>query len=309
MQKQSDPSLRTRNQLPTIAGSPSVGTHTSPASKDAAREPFPLSLINTLSGQPKETPTKIPRISSRTSALGTPPPKHSNSVISSHRASVHLTGFPSRSTDPSPIPGLSIDEFGVMENGDSQIFNTTSGTAGLRQSSVRASPSRGPRQMSTTSNSTPGSLLQRKSKRDSVSFTGFRKSSTGSVASIVSIAPSDSHRRFSALSPSKLLTPKMSLPTTRVVNASTGQNIHQTIASPSSSRQSLSTPSPVPSSVDEEELLGDEEMIHYIRRQQAKKIASGATQEELDDLLRFPEPLSPRTPWTPAGESFFPLSS
>jgi len=73
------------------------------------------------------------------------------------------------------------------------------------------------------------------------------------------------------------------------------------MGSPSSSRQSLSTPSPAPSSVDEEELLGDEEMLHYIRRQQAKKMATGATQEELDELLRFPEPLSPGTPALPSG--------
>ena len=68
---------------------------------------------------------------------------------------------------------------------------------------------------------------------------------------------------------------------------------------PSSSRQSLSTPSPVPSSVDEEELAGDEEMIQYIRRQQAKKMANGATQAELDELLKFPEPIPPKEGWTP----------
>jgi dual specificity tyrosine-phosphorylation-regulated kinase 2/3/4 len=93
----------------------------------------------------------------------------------------------------------------------------------------------------------------------------------------------------------------MSLSTAKVSNSSTNQ-IHQTMASPSSSRQSLSTPSPVPSSIDEEELAGDEEMMHYIRRQQAKKMAVGAAQEELDDLLRFPEPLPPVAPSSPSGE-------
>jgi len=72
------------------------------------------------------------------------------------------------------------------------------------------------------------------------------------------------------------------------------------MGSPSSSRQSLSTPSPAPSSVDEEELLGDEEMLLYIRRQQAKKMAAGATQEELDELLHFPEPFPPGSPSTPS---------
>ena len=70
---------------------------------------------------------------------------------------------------------------------------------------------------------------------------------------------------------------------------------------PSSSRLSLSTPSPAPSSVDDEELLGDEEMLQYIKRQQQKKLAHGATQEELDALLRFPERLPPTPPQSPSG--------
>ena len=45
-------------------------------------------------------------------------------------------------------------------------------------------------------------------------------------------------------------------------------------------------------------------MMHYIRRQQAKKLASGATQQELDDLLRFPEPIPPAPAQNPEGEEF-----
>jgi dual specificity tyrosine-phosphorylation-regulated kinase 2/3/4 len=69
---------------------------------------------------------------------------------------------------------------------------------------------------------------------------------------------------------------------------------------PSSSRLSLSTPSPAPSSIDDEELLGDEEMLQYIKRQQQKKLAHGATQEELDALLRFPAPSPPAAPQSPS---------
>jgi dual specificity tyrosine-phosphorylation-regulated kinase 2/3/4 len=302
MQKQSDASLRSRNQLPTIAGSPSVGTNSSHTSKEA-KEPPPSSLMNSMSGSLKETPTKIPRISSRTSAGASPPLKNSVSNVTNRRVSVNISGL-AASTNPSPTE-LSTNEFGVMENGDGQMAKTISGTT--RQSSVRASPStnstsRVPRQVSAA---TSGSIVPRKGIRDSVSFTGIRKSSTGSVASVSSsAAPTESHHRFSALSPSKglkLLSPKLSLPAARVSNSVATQNIHQAIGSPSSSRQSLSTPSPAPSSVDEEELLGDEEMLHYIRRQQAKKMATGATQEELDELLRFPEPLPPGTPSSPSG--------
>jgi dual specificity tyrosine-phosphorylation-regulated kinase 2/3/4 len=61
---------------------------------------------------------------------------------------------------------------------------------------------------------------------------------------------------------------------------------------------SISTPSPVPA-IDEEEVLGDEEMMNYIRRQQAKKLANGARKEDLDELLRFPEPIPPAPPMAP----------
>lgn len=72
-------------------------------------------------------------------------------------------------------------------------------------------------------------------------------------------------------------------------------------SSTSSERHSLSTPSPVPTAVDEEELLGDEEMMDYIRRHHARRLASGAKQEDLDQLLKFPEPIQPVTPMTPQG--------
>ncbi|KAJ7702473.1 hypothetical protein B0H17DRAFT_1327388 [Mycena rosella] len=305
MQKQSDSSLRTRNQLPTIAGSPSVGTTGTNGVQGPkeTKEPPPSSLTNSVSGMPKETPTKIPRISSRTSTVGSPMQK---GAFNSRRASVNVGGL-SSSTNPSPT-GMSANEFGVMENDDGP--KTVSGPA--RNTSVRGSPStvsttsRVPRQSTATTASSSSSVLTRKPNRDSISFTGLRKSSTSSVASASTAAATESstsHHRFSALSPSrglKLLSPKIGLSSARVSNSTSTQSIQQVANSPSSSRQSLSTPSPVPSSVDDEEAQGDEEMMHYIRRQQAKKMAAGASQEELDELLCFPEPLPPGTPSTPA---------
>ncbi|KAJ7067731.1 hypothetical protein B0H15DRAFT_895756 [Mycena belliarum] len=306
MQKQSDSSLRARNVLPTIAGSPSVGTtgiNGAQQSKDV-KEPPPSSLTTSVSGLPKETPTKIPRISSRTSTVGSPMQKN---AFSSRRASVTVSGL-SSSTNPSPT-NMSANEFGVMDSEDGQA-KTVSGT--VKTASVRASPatmstSRVPRQSTATAASASSSVLTRKSNRDSISFTGLRKSSTSSVgsssATAAPVLESTPHHRFSALSPSrglKLLSPKIGLSSARVSNSTSSQSIQQVANSPSSSRQSLSTPSPAPSSVDDEEAQGDEEMMHYIRRQQAKKMASGATQEELDELLCFPEPLPPGTPSTPA---------
>ncbi|KAG6806122.1 hypothetical protein H0H92_012598, partial [Tricholoma furcatifolium] len=289
MQKQSDSSLRSRNQLPTIAGSPSVGTNGTSSSQTMKDGP-PSAAMNSVSGLPNQTPTKIPRISSRTSAAASPPLKGSGSALSVRRASAAVTAGDIVPSSANPSPSGIANEFGVIE------FEETSAKT-LKHSSIRASPSvststsRVPRQSLTATTSSV-----RKGSRDSVSFTS-RKASTSSVTSMSTPAASTestSHHRFSALSPSKLklLTPKISLPTARSSNI-TGQGIHQAMGSPSSSRQSLSTPSPVPSTVDEDELLGDEEMLQYIRRQQAKKLAAGATQEELDELLQFPEPLPP----------------
>ncbi|GAC94809.1 likely protein kinase [Pseudozyma hubeiensis SY62] len=50
---------------------------------------------------------------------------------------------------------------------------------------------------------------------------------------------------------------------------------------------------------DEEERLGDAEMEDYIRRQQARKLAAGASQAELDKMLEFPEPVAPSRQLSP----------
>lgn len=304
MQKQSDTSLRARNQLPTIAGSPSVGTTNTSSSQTLKdnKEP-PSSLLISVSGLPKETPTKIPRISSRTSAVPSPTNKSSGSALGTRRAG-NLTATASRNA--SPI-SLSANEFGVMENEDGA-------TPKVRQPSVRSSPSaastsRVPRQSSIV---TPASVTSsaRKPNRDSMSFIGLRKSSTNSTNSATAAtAPAEppqqtpSHHRFSVLSPSKglkLLAPKSAA---RASTSGLNQSVRQTASSPSSSRQSLSTPSPVPSAVDEEELLGDEEMLHYIRRLHAKRLAVGsATQDELDEMLKFPEPMPPGAPVSPSSK-------
>lgn len=307
MQKQSDTSLRTRNQLPTIAGSPSVGTTGYSASKEPKDHP-PSVLLNSVGGLPKETPTKIPRISSRTSAAGSPGFGTGQNTLVSRRVSLNVTA---PSADPSPIPGeTTTNEFGVLENGDAQGGKAASDAPLSRRQSLRTSPSSSSRAPRQVSGPPSAGGIPRKSNRDSVSFTSLRKASTGSVASSVSVVaqpePTHTHHRFSALSPSKglkLLTPKISLPVTRSHNNnSSASSVQRARAgTPSSSRQSLSTPSPIPDTVDEEELLGDEEMMQYIRRQQSKKMANGATQEELDEMLKFPEPIPPSARVMPEG--------
>ncbi|KAF8626154.1 hypothetical protein AX15_005048 [Amanita polypyramis BW_CC] len=290
LQKQSDTSLRSRNQLPTIAGSPSVGTtgiNSSQTPKDH--------VAYTTSTLTKETPTKIPRISSRTSTAASPPPKSSSSSIAGRRISTHTSGV-SISADPSPT-GLSANEFGVMEAVDGITSKST-----LTKHPLRSSPSsssRLPRQASASMSLSNNQHLRK--NRDSLSYSGVRKPSTSSITSLSTPAAStdSGSRHFTALSPSKglkLLSPKLSLSSARgssnTVTGSTRQG------SPSN-RRTPSTPSPAPSSIDEDELIGDEEMMQYIKRQHAKKLAAGATQEDLDKLLQFPEPISPGIPSSP----------
>ena len=116
-----------------------------------------------------------------------------------------------------------------------------------------------------------GPLLARKpSLRDSTN--GLHKSSAPAVMSSMStgtsLAPTDNHRlssQFSGLSPLKslkLLTPKISLAATKLSPAIS----RITPSTPcSSAQQSISTPSPGPSSAEDDEILVDEETAQYIK--------------------------------------------
>lgn len=295
MQKQSDSSLRnSRQQLPTIAGSPSVGVQ-SPGNRQSQ------SISSSMVGIPKDAPTRIPRIASRSSTVGSPQLKNASIVPASRRKSLNTsTGeFHSDTADA----GGSLDEFGVLD----QFEGSQGQTYADQRHVTRVSPvgtSKLSRQHSGFSAALSATgIVNRKVIHDNPSLKGLRKSSNGSISSM-SIANNDAVNPSSSLSPSKgfnkLLSPKMSLPGSRLSSSSTVPNILQRQAnSPSTRRPSLSTPSPVPSPVDEDELLGDEEMMQYIRRTHSRKLAHGAKKEELDELLKFPEPLPPGRPLSP----------
>lgn len=318
MSKASDNSLRSsRQHLPTIAGSPSVGTSGQQVREAReAREGVSALSNATIT---KETPTKIPRMSNRSLAQTYSPGTALKPILplsGSRRTSLNLTGLSvaqqsqaqTQSREQSPS---SANEFGIITSGETpkpQFSGTVTGAT--QRSSVRASPqsvSRAPRQSNAGGSSSSSSATPSVVKKSAhpVSLSGLRKFSNTSTS--VSAGPAGNanvphHSRFSFLSPSKsikFLSPKVTLPVTRVSEVSSRG---VTPATPSSSRQSLSTPSPVPMEVDEEELAGDEEMTAYIRRLHARKLASGAKREELDEMLKFPEPIPPKAGMTPAGE-------
>ena len=310
--KTSDSSLRSgRHNLPPIAGSPSVGTVSSSQGTSAPNHP-PLSGPTRSSVDTKETPTKIPRISSRMSTLQSPATttlKPSGSIRSNRRLSLVVGGsLPGKSTqvDQSPSPHASfVSDFGVLEPTETPTQTKTQVVGSKERTSAQSSPaslSKAPRHSVVAP-----SLVTKSSSRDSTN--GLRKTSApaaaGSASTSTSLAPTDNHglsSRFPGLSPSKslkLLSPKISLAATK--SSPTISSI--TPSTPGgSARQSISTPSPAPSSADDEEILADEEMAQYIKRQQARKLAAGAKKEELDELLRFPEPLPPVPSSTPTCE-------
>ncbi|KZS89864.1 kinase-like protein [Sistotremastrum niveocremeum HHB9708] len=306
MAKQSDASLRTRNQLPTIAGSPSIssGSQTTAPDTSVSLSSFSADIANysALSGLPKETPTKIPRISGRNSATSPQPTlRTQSSTVASRRTSLIVGNLPqANSVDASPSPLGSLNEFGVLEQIDGASATVSASKPPARLSPVqtaRQSKLAGPN-VSYSAPTPSSSTLTRKANRDSAAFSGLRKSSVGSVASIKSSAGGESQSRFSALSPSKslkFLTPKASLQVSR--NAEPTSSSAPAPAA-SSSRASFSTPSPVPS-MDDDEALADDEMLACIKRQHARKIAGGSKKEDLDELLKFPEPFTPDAPASP----------
>lgn len=298
LNKQSD--IRTaRGQLPTIAGSPSTSHHGVQSHQGSVPSQSTLT---------KDTPTKIPRMASRSSTVHSPTTlKSIASTLSSRRTSLNLSGY-NGTMDSNP----SLDEFGFLESND---FSKVQSTPTVR-SAARNSPQSISRVPRTVPSSLSNTGLPRKKTRDSMSFGSLRKQSTSSIAipssteSVTAPITTTTSRsnRLSMLSPSKslkLLTPKLSSSTpSKSHPSSSNPNLFKS-TSASSSRQSLSSPSPVPSAatVDEDEILGDEEMMAYIKRQQTRRLANGAKKEELEEMMKFPEPITPVPSMNPNGMS------
>lgn len=300
MQKQSDSSLRnSRQQLPTIAGSPSVGIQ-SPGNRQSQL------MSNPVIGIPKETPTRIPRIASRSSTVSSPQMKNSTSLLASRRKSLNVGPNDNRGENSTMETEESLEEFGVLDKVDDLQSQTHTDPKQVSRLSPLGVSGLTRQHSGFSATLSASGIITRKTMQEIPSLRGLRKSSNGSISSMASTKNVDPSHPASALSPSKgfnkLLSPKMSLPSSRLSSSSTTPNIFQQTSSPTARRPSLSTPSPAPSPVDEDEILGDEEMKQYIKRTQARKLAHGAKKEELDELLKFPEPLPPGRPSSPNGE-------
>ncbi|SYW86246.1 uncharacterized protein UBRO2_05966 [Ustilago bromivora] len=80
---------------------------------------------------------------------------------------------------------------------------------------------------------------------------------------------------------------------TEMSSSSTSTSIACRSPASSDTASSLASPRATPVLTDEEERVRDNEMEDYIRRQQARKLAAGASQAELDKMLEFPEAVAP----------------
>ncbi|KAJ1029613.1 hypothetical protein NDA13_001738 [Ustilago tritici] len=80
---------------------------------------------------------------------------------------------------------------------------------------------------------------------------------------------------------------------TKMSSSSTRTSIAHRSPASSDTAGSLASPQAMPVLTNEEERLGDNEMEDYIQRQQARKLAAGASQAELNKMLKFPKAVAP----------------
>ena len=108
----------------------------------------------------------------------------------------------------------------------------------------------------------------------------------------------------SASRASRVLTSKLTSTASRLGKSSTSTNLAGKAASPATlarPESSASTSSHATTPINEDEIKADEEMAAYVRRVSAKKLASGASAEELHRMFEFPGPSEPLSTFTSKG--------
>jgi dual specificity tyrosine-phosphorylation-regulated kinase 2/3/4 len=98
------------------------------------------------------------------------------------------------------------------------------------------------------------------------------------------------------------LASKLSIPS-RITRSSTTPSLSQSHSpAPSDGGRSTSS-SRYGTPLGEDDLKADDEMSEFLQRQKTRKSPSGLTEEEIARMLDFPEPIEPRVPLPPDGES------
>lgn len=174
----------------------------------------------------------------------------------------------------------------LADEGDSKSSKT-----GLRSSqpTVRTSS----KLSATAPSSVPSSLATPRNRTKTSD--ALSPSASGTKASLLSdgLPASKSHRGLAS---------KLSIPS-RITRSSTTPSLSQSHSpAPSDGGRSTSS-SRYGTPLGEDDLKADDEMSEFLQRQKTRKSPSGLTEEEIARMLDFPEPIEPRVPLPPDGES------
>lgn len=128
--------------------------------------------------------------------------------------------------------------------------------------------------------------------------------STPRLRTKTSEKPSSSHKSSSLVdglpssrSMGSSIVSKLSIPT-RMSKSATTSNLRQSPAPSEVGGRSTSS-SRYGTPVGEDELRGDEEMMEFVQRQRTKQASRGMSEEEIDRLFTFPEPIEPTRSLSP----------
>lgn len=94
---------------------------------------------------------------------------------------------------------------------------------------------------------------------------------------------------------------KLSIPTRMSKSATTSSLRQSPVPSEPGGRSTSSSRYGTP--IGEDEIRGDEEMMEFVQRQRTKQASKGMSEEEIDRLFTFPEPIEPTRSLTPQSKS------
>ncbi|SCV71118.1 BQ2448_2706 [Microbotryum intermedium] len=161
------------------------------------------------------------------------------------------------------------------------LYSSASKPSGSLDASTLTSSTSSRKTLPRTSELATGSVTKR-------SVHGSLASSTASVAEPKSASAST----LSSSRSTRTLAQKLALPS-RMSRSSTSPSLY---AEHSNDSGRSSTASSQSTSMTENEVRGDEEMSAYVRRQQAKRLAAGMTNDAIRKMFEFPEPTQPLPP-------------
>jgi dual specificity tyrosine-phosphorylation-regulated kinase 2/3/4 len=293
--------------LPSIAGSPATQNKTKAAS------PSPSTTQTHARTMLSSTPTKIPRMASRTSLVnsvgvsGQAPPLPAKSAIN-HSLPVTRERTV---TGPAAVSSSMLSEFGYGQPDKSRVGSrlyAKNGTAELPRAD-----------QSPTSISSQGTILASRGSVDTGASSSKRNlpvlpdGSDPNKTLKAKVLPRDlsggSLRRTSLTSQSNgptaspIATPsKMDKVPNRLAVPSYARIPHSSSTSNMSGRSSRSQ-SPQTSTVDEDEHKGNEEMAQFFKRQRSKQARGEIKSPEIEAMLNFPDDMEPGKELSPHGKT------